>query len=199
MENRTEKVKKFENAIIKKSTDVAKALIDEAERKKTVEIDKIKPDIEEKYERKIREINSDVDLEASLKKSRYRNELRQILLRKRIDYKNEIFSEASHRLISFVESEQYKNYLLGKIEKILKEVKFEEAVIYLRRDDEKYFEEIKKLISKQWDVQISDDFKIGGFLLFNPENNCILNESIDEILSQQEQWFYDHSNLSVIL
>lgn len=199
MEDKNNKLEQFRQVILTNAENSREEILEQAGREKEIAVEKLQADLEERYQRKISDSQSEIHAAAAIEKSKYLNELRQKLLKRRLEYKEIVFAEAKKKLCEFTASPGYKDFLLKKLEKTSKEkFHYEDSVVYLRKEDAGLIPDIKKMTDPSWDVQVSDDFEIGGFLLFNPERGYILVESIDEALLQQESWYYDHSKLSVM-
>lgn len=71
------------------------------------------------------------------------------------------------------------------------------CVLYLRKDDMVYQEDLKKAYGLDIDVQTADSIELGGFMIENPETHVVVDETLDFALENQKDWFYKTSGLMI--
>ena len=119
------------------------------------------------------------------------------LVEKRDEYVTNIFSEAKEKLVEFVNSKDYKTYLIKHIEEIGKLYQMENSTLKLRKVDMKYKDELIKAYGMSIEVEVSDKILIGGFIIENKATNVVVDESLDFALENQKDWFYKTSGLMI--
>lgn len=139
------------------------------------------------------EISSNASVEASLSQE----EKTKKLVETREVYVTKIFKEAKNRLNEFVNSEGYKMYLIKHMEKISSLYQMSDSILKLRQNDTKYADDLVKAYGIDLTVEVSDEIKIGGFIIENKATNVVVDESLDTALENQKEWFYKTSGLMI--
>ncbi|MFR4948717.1 V-type ATP synthase subunit E [Thomasclavelia spiroformis] len=139
------------------------------------------------------EISSNASVEASLSQE----EKTKKLVETREAYVAEIFKEAKNRLNEFVNSDDYKTYLIKHMEKISSLYQMSDSILKLRQNDIKYADDLVKAYGIDLTVEVSDEIKIGGFIIENKATNVVVDESLDTALENQKEWFYKTSGLMI--
>ena len=139
------------------------------------------------------EISSNASVEASLSQE----EKTKKLVETREAYVTKIFKEAKNRLNEFVNSEGYKMYLIKHMEKISSLYQMSDSILKLRQNDTKYADDLVKAYGIDLTVEVSDEIKIGGFIIENKVTNVVVDESLDTALENQKEWFYKTSGLMI--
>lgn len=139
------------------------------------------------------EISSNASVEASLSQE----EKTKKLVETREAYVTKIFKEAKNRLNEFVNSEGYEMYLIKHMEKISSLYQMSDSILKLRQNDTKYADDLVKAYGIDLTVEVSDEIKIGGFIIENKATNVVVDESLDTALENQKEWFYKTSGLMI--
>lgn len=139
------------------------------------------------------EISSNASVEASLSQE----EKTKKLVETREAYVTKIFKEAKNRLNEFVNSEGYKMYLIKHMEKISSLYQMSDSILKLRQNDTEYADDLVKAYGIDLTVEVSDEIKIGGFIIENKATNVVVDESLDTALENQKEWFYKTSGLMI--
>ena len=139
------------------------------------------------------EISSNASVEASLSQE----EKTKKLVETREAYVTKIFKEAKNRLNEFVNSEGYKMYLIKHMEKISSLYQMSDSILKLRQNDTKYADDLVKAYGIDLTVEVSDEIKIGGFIIENKATNVVIDESLETALENQKEWFYKTSGLMI--
>ena len=108
-----------------------------------------------------------------------------------------MLGEAKEKLVEFVDSKDYKAYLIKHIEKIGKLYQMENSILKLRKEDLKYKDKLIKAYGMLIEVEVSDKILIGGFIIENKATNVVVDESLDFALENQKDWFYKTSGLMI--
>ena len=170
---------------------------EEIERLASLEEEKIfaeaKKDADALLAKELVEISSNASVEASLSQE----EKTKKLVETREAYVTKIFKEAKNRLNEFVNSEGYKMYLIKHMEKISSLYQMSDSILKLRQNDTKYADDLVKAYGIDLTVEVSDEIKIGGFIIENKATNVVVDESLDTALENQKEWFYKTSGLMI--
>ena len=180
-----EESKEEVNAIladVKKSEDDALVTMQQ-EAKKNADL-RLKQELEEMHS------------EAATEISQVNSERMKKLIEKRDEYVNTIFKTVEDQLHAFVESDEYVTYLEKKA-KQASEAQFEEAVMYVRDADLKLADQLVKAYGKQIEVKASDRIQLGGVIVEDKLSALVVNETLDEALKAQHEWFNKNSGLVI--
>ena len=112
-------------------------------------------------------------------------------------YPKNVLSEFKDHVIKFVNSEGYKMYLIKHMEKISSLYQMSDSILKLRQNDTKYADDLVKAYGIDLTVEVSDEIKIGGFIIENKATNVVVDESLDTALENQKEWFYKTSGLMI--
>lgn len=152
-----------------------------------------KKDADALLDKELAEISSSASVEASMSQE----EKTRSLVEKRDEYVADIFNQAKDKLVAFVNSDEYYNYLINHMSKIGKDYQMESSTLYLRNDDLKYQDALIKAYGTALEVKESSQIKIGGFIIENKATNVVIDESLDFALENQKDWFYKTSGLMI--
>ena len=169
-------------------------------------------ELESQYNEKILKSKEAVDNEVHSieEKAKIGNETKrtQSLSKSRVSLKKEIMSlnekyykifisKLKEKLISFVQSDNYKTYLYNLItklnEELLESENIKNIIIYINKYDyDKYVEFIRQeIIKKNRDINIEfkmSDMIIGGLIVENPENKFKVDLTIDAVLEDNKSY-----------
>ena len=152
-----------------------------------------KKDADALLAKELAEISSNASVEASLSQE----EKTKKLVETREAYVAKIFKEAKNRLTEFVNGDDYKTYLIKHMEKISSLYQMSDSILKLRQNDIKYADDLVKAYGIDLTVEVSDEIKIGGFIIENKATNVVVDESLDTALENQKEWFYKTSGLMI--
>lgn len=185
-----EEIERLANLEEEKILAEAKELEDEAYRQLEAEA---KKDADALLAKELVEISSSASVEASSSQE----ERTKKLVEKRDGYVANIFSEAKNKLTEFVNSTEYKTYLVEHMKKIGELYQMNDSILWLREEDMKYADELVKAYGIELKVEQSSNITIGGFIIENKETNVVVDESLDFALENQKDWFYKTSGLMI--
>jgi V/A-type H+-transporting ATPase subunit E len=123
---------------------------------------------------------------------------RRKLLKRRSEITAEVFSHVTDKLNEFVKSNDYAAFL-EKSSKNFAEVFGQPGVtIFLKSDDVKYEDAIRKAFGFDCEFQMDGTIEIGGIKAFQPEMGILVDETLDSLLEDQHAYFESHSGLTVV-
>lgn len=152
-----------------------------------------KNDADHQLEKELATISSKASIEAAAQLETRTKKL----VEKREEYVNVIFKEAKDKIIDFVNGNQYKEFLLNHVKKISEDYQMTGCVLYLRKEDMIYQDELKKAYGFDIDVNINNQIQLGGFIIENPATHVVVDETLDFALTSQKDWFYKTSGLMI--
>lgn len=154
---------------------------------------------------------NDIKAEIAAGLSRAENSSRKKIFARRQEIEEEVFSEAKKKLSEYTKTPEYAAALKKSAQQIASVLKADDVVIYLRKEDMHFGNELK-LIFKKDDViskdlksaltrncrvEESDEIMIGGMIGISKKLGLLVDETLDSRLEEQHGWFCENSGLRV--
>lgn len=136
-----------------------------------------------------------------------KSEFNYKLAKKSLDFKKKILSfrnelieqvikKSEQEILSFINSDKYKDYLLNKVKQIFCEYNFNKAEIRIRQEDLKFKKDLL-MFDDVSDVLADSQNKLGGFVVIDKRSNIVVDKKISTILNNQRQHFLKTSGLVI--
>ncbi len=135
--------------------------------------------------------------DAAVEISKSNSETTKKLIAKREEYTRLVFDEVLTRLSSFTQGNEYVDYLNKKVKKVSEACALDGVVFYIRKDDEKLADMLKKAYGHECRVEVDEAIRLGGFIFENSNLGLVFDETIDAALNDQREWFANHSGLII--
>ncbi len=155
-----DEIEKIADQEEKQILEEAKALEKEAYAQMEAEA---KKDAKRQLEKELAAISSKASIDAAANLEQRTKKL----VEKRDELVKNIFEQAKNKLIAFVESDEYKDYLINHIQKIGQEYQMTGCILNLRKEDMKYQKELVKAYGFDIEVKENDQIHLGGFIIEN--------------------------------
>ncbi len=185
-----DEIEKIADQEEKQILEEAKALEKEAYAQMEAEA---KKDAKRQLEKELAAISSKASIDAAANLEQRTKKL----VEKRDELVKNIFEQAKNKLIAFVESDEYKDYLINHIQKIGQEYQMTGCILNLRKEDMKYQKELVKAYGFDIEVKDNDQIHLGGFIIENPVTHVVCDETLETALENQKDWFYKTSGLMI--
>ena len=185
-----DEIEKIADQEEKQILEEAKALEKEAYAQMDAEA---KKDAKRQLEKELAAISSKASIDAAANLEQRTKKL----VEKRDELVKNIFEQAKNKLIAFVESDEYKDYLIDHIQKIGQEYQMTGCILNLRKEDMKYQKELVKAYGFDIEVKDNDQIHLGGFIIENPVTHVVCDETLETALENQKDWFYKTSGLMI--
>jgi vacuolar-type H+-ATPase subunit E/Vma4 len=117
------------------------------------------------------------------------------LVERRNEITQNVFSQATAKIKTFTESNDYRSFLLNSAAHI-KDMIGDDAVIILKPDDKRFESDIKALGNE---VRYDELIKLGGCKGENVNSSLTADDTLDSRLESEKQKFYGYSGLSLSL
>lgn len=173
-----------DNLIKKIETD----MINYRENYLSEQISLLENEINEYYNKNISETDNDI----KIKLSKIKIDTKHEYLRIRDDLQNKLFNELQSKLIQFVNSSDYINFLYRSCDRCIGMFgKSSHVKILISAADNNKTQLLSDYIGDRIDstFEISEKIKFGGLYYHNTEKNIVLNETIDERLQFEKSIF----------
>ena len=183
--NLTEKLNTFTSLVLKDAEQKREKLLENVQKEYSERIDAKENELlQGAYENIQQNIQSD-----SKKK----------LIMRREEIIDDVMKLSRAKIVEFIESDKYEEWLLSKIEKALFEVGKGSKTIYISSDDIKLKEKIEQIPdTSRITVEASGekDF-LGGAKILNTDRKVAVDYSFKEMLSEEKQKFLQSSGLAL--
>lgn len=129
--------------------------------------------------------------------SRMQTKINKQLINKRQELQNEIFDACKKKLVEFAQTKDYQEWVNQKIAKIDASMLDGQTEISFNQRDQQLAKQCANQLGKKVELKFNDEIQIGGFILVNYTKSIVLDESLDNRLAEQKEWFYNHSGLMI--
>lgn len=129
--------------------------------------------------------------------SRMQTKINKQLISKRQELQNAIFDACKKKLVEFTQTKAYQEWVNQKIAKIDASMLDGQTEISFSQRDQQLAKQCANQLGKKVELKFNDEIQIGGFILVNYAKSIVLDESLDNRLAEQEEWFYNHSGLMI--
>ena len=161
-----DEIEKISSAEEKEILDEAKAIEQEA-------YNQLRGEAKHQLDKELAEISS----KASIAASAQLEERLKKLVEKREEYVNTIFTEVKNKLVEFVNSSNYLEYLTSHVKAVSDEYQMTDCVLCVRKEDLKYADDLKKAYALPIEVEEGQQIQLGGFIIENKTTNVVVDES----------------------
>lgn len=125
----------------------------------------------------------------------YKSRVCQIreIVAKRTEITDKVFEKATKEITEFTKSGEYGDFLEKSAKSIISAIG-DDAVIYIKEDDEKYSSRLKAFCK---DVRTDKSIIIGGCKGENACTSMSADDTLDSRIEEQREEFYSYSGLSI--
>lgn len=120
---------------------------------------------------------------------------RRMLLIKREEIINSVFSEVRTRLFEYTKTDDYKTYVIERIKAAKAAMSVSDVTITLRPADKALEDDVKKAWGKGAAVVYSPAIETGGAMIASEENQIVVDETFDKRLIDAQSDFVKTSGL----
>ncbi len=161
-------------------------ILSEADKKRKNMLEKAEDQALNDAYAKIRANVTDAKAKSKMAISKAEQESRRKVLIHRENMVKKIFADVESRIVEFTKSGDYEKFLVGLInnEKITPQ-----TVIYLRPDDMKYADSLKRSIGVDCAFAADAGIKYGGLSLYDEGASVLINKTINNMLDEQKKDF----------
>jgi|GEM_PF-6218024 ATP synthase (E/31 kDa) subunit. len=191
-EKNNEKIEHFSKTVKHNIDNLVKEIEEEMKdyREKFLdeETKKLDNEINEYYNKNI----TDIDSNTKIKLSRIKVEKKHEYLKTRDELQNELFVDLEQKLLDFIKSPEYDSLLLRSCERCVNVFSSNsQLIINISENDSDKIQLIEQFLKDKLNFKIETDknIKFGGLYYYDATNNVVLNDTIDERLSQEKLHF----------
>jgi vacuolar-type H+-ATPase subunit E/Vma4 len=185
---------------------------DEIERVSSRKIAALQKEISSKKQEELAklslEVKHQVDLSLGVElkdmKDKYRQDINDLLSKnahilyvRRKEISEDIFNEIHKKLLLFVKSKKYEDFIETKLKTIESQMTSQNLSFYIRPNDEVCNKMILTFFDKSINIVKDDKIKIGGFRVVSSKLMLEIDETLDTKLENNKTWFYTNSKLFI--
>jgi len=198
MASNDEKMNKFYLAINHYAEEQRQKIEQEVEEFKRKELDEAEVDaLSEAYrliQKEMAEMRNGISREMAQREMNGRREL----LAKRNKIADEIFERTTKLLYEFTEKSEYVSLLQKFAGNLQNSFDKPGTVLCIKKEDQKYEEQIKSSFGKDCTFKVDATIHIGGIRAYNSEMGIMADETLDSLLEDQHEWFEENSGMAVV-
>ena len=198
MASNEEKMNKFYLAINHYAEEQRKKIEQEVTDFKRKELDEAEVDaLTEAYrliQKEMAEMRNGISREMAQREMSSRREL----LEKRKKISDDIFARATKQLFDFTQKSEYAALLQKFAGQLPGKFHNSDTVICIKKDDEKFKDQIKDAFGGDCTFKVDAGIHIGGIRAYNSEMGIMADETLDSLLEDQRAWFEENSGMAVV-
>lgn len=195
-----EKLPILRERMLAKAEAESKAMKMQTERLRAERLEKAKSQALQEAYQFIQAQQGDMNVQATAAMSQTGMEMRKKLISQRDKCSEEIFQAVRRKLEEFsLSGKEYEEYLKTVFTEVVQNGRFsiKEAIVYISPRDMKYKELFQTVSPELCHIEADDKISIGGFILEEPVRGLLLDETLEEKLNRQKEWFYRSSGFTV--
>lgn len=191
----SERVEHFFDVLKKEISDTTEKMIKDAEAEKKKIIAKANEDSLQKAYDDIQGSAKASERKYSLIAAKSELEIKQDILRRRMEITDRIFGNISGRIAEFRKTEKYLLYLKN----LLSDEKLSGTeIVYLSSDDMKYEAELRKLCGEKVTFKADKLIKLGGLSVYYPEKSVLVDKTIDTVFGEEKKFFAASGKIAAV-
>ena len=197
--NLTEKLNTFTSLVLKDAEQKREKLLENVQKEYSERIDAKENELLQCAYENIQQNIQSAQKSANERVLHAELDSKKKLIMRREEIIDDVMKLSRAKIVEFIESDKYEEWLLSKIEKALFEVGKGSKTIYISSDDIKLKEKIEQIPdTSRITVEASGekDF-LGGAKILNTDRKVAVDYSFKEMLSEEKQKFLQSSGLAL--
>lgn len=197
--NLTEKLNTFTSLVLKDAEQKREKLLENVQKEYSERIDAKENELLQGAYENIQQNIQSAQKNANERVLHAELDSKKKLIMRREEIIDDVMKLSRAKIVEFIESDKYEEWLLSKIEKALFEVGKGSKTIYISSDDIKLKEKIEQIPdTSRITVEASGekDF-LGGAKILNTDRKVAVDYSFKEMLSEEKQKFLQSSGLAL--
>ncbi|WRS27663.1 V-type ATP synthase subunit E family protein [Oscillospiraceae bacterium MB08-C2-2] len=108
-----------------------------------------------------------------------------------------VFANVRAKISALAASDQYLDFLKENLSRSVSVLGANELVLALRGEDLPLWEQLRPLLGQGSSVVTDKTIKLGGFWLFAPKAEQLLDETLDAKFQENLPWFYQSCGMTI--
>lgn len=197
MANSEEQVSKFMQAITAYAEEQSRQIHKEVEDFRKERLHAAEKEVLRDSYLLIQQEQADMRRELSREMSLREMQARQALLSRRRDMMAAIFERAQQKLVDYAGTAAYRGWMTDALQKMAAQLPAEGTVYAVSPRDEALVADLAAACPVGSAVETADDIQLGGIRGVNTAAGVMIDNTFDERLADQQEWFTEHSGLVV--
>jgi vacuolar-type H+-ATPase subunit E/Vma4 len=183
-----DKLETFYKLVFKEEEAKSKEILEELEKRNKSLIAEKKLELEEKKQETIKRKKKLAEIQKNEMVSKATQDNRKEILSKSEELLEDVIESLKRKSEEFTKSKGYEDYILGRIENVIKSLEEKEIIISLRENDKSQLEDSIIKIGKKYNKtilfnEVRKDI-IGGFIISDQNKTYNLDNSFKTIIEQ---------------
>lgn len=195
METQDKSLSIFLECINHSARDAIDSVFKEAEDYEEKALEKAKQEVAQKSWEYIKTESEKFKTQTNRRISEANIAMKKQLVEQRKQIADTVFSKVAEKLAAFTQTDGYKDFLLGSVQKMAGFYKELPFTVLVKEQDLKYSGFLKENIKTLSSVEADDSIVLGGCKAKCPKSNAELDDTLDSRLESQKSWFYENSQL----
>lgn len=197
-EERTKSAGKFQDAIFDYARIQSEQILQEVRKKQLEELKAAREAIQKETEDYVKLQLEKRSSKVSREMAHREQDLKRDILKKRQEITDKVFADAKTELLAFVNTAEYKDFLLELAKSARQAFQAEDTVFITRKADEAFHADIQSAFGAECSFQTTESIHIGGLQVRSASLGLMADDTLDAMLEDQREWFAMNSGLSVI-
>lgn len=196
MLNQSDKFERFAEVINNNAQKQCSKIEEQMVQIQDQEIQKLKARIASEYESKLSYELGKMKAQSNHDFSEKSSITKKYLIGYRQELADKVFAKVTLELENFAKSDKYEEFLSNSLKR-LSEGLSDEFTAYVKKGELKTVSNLAKEFKLVIAVKESDEITTGGIIAKNMSETVVINDTLDQRMIQQQQWFEKNSNLSI--
>ncbi len=190
------KTERFLNAINKAALEKCGNINKQIEAMMKKELEDAQKRIDSQNHKRIARETAKIKAKYKTQVAAYHKEFKDAIYKKRLGYQTEIFEKAKEKIEAFVNSDDYKAFLINAANEVSKKAG-DNCTVYLSRNDAQRYGEAVMSCFNNAKLSVDSAIKLGGVKVKDYEKGILFDNSIDSEFEQQKTWFLNNASLNI--
>ena len=197
MVHQDEKLQKMISEIVGEGEETGKSISEETEKWVSDELARTENEVLAETYVIIKQRSARINEKAGRAVTNAEIEARRQLFERSHAIMEETFEVCREKIAEFTNTPEYRDMLLRSADAIASKLG-RCRKITIREADRKYAADIAVRLGPSVTVEIDDSIKLGGFCAFAADDSTVIDDTLDERLEAQKEWFINNSGLTII-
>lgn len=191
------KLSKFQEAVFAEVNAKAVQIKQEAEQYKEEELEKNKTNLLEKSFVLVQNKTLEIKNKYKREVAQYSLNAKRDVLLKRNEFTTKIVDNVKLKLKDFINTTDYKDYLLNKIKSFSEKENISDVTIFVMKKDMMFEQEIKNAYGLPCSITINDEILYGGFIVCDANCSVYFDETLEQKLLKQNSYLIKNCKFEI--
>lgn len=196
MLNQNDKIERFAEVINKNAQAKCNKINKRAEKFKKEQLKMLEEQSAKELDSRLSFELDRISAETNGEISRLQNESKLKVVERRNEITEEVFRKAAERLADFAKSAEYDSFIKNSIKALIGKISGE-VVIFVKPADVERVTKLALEYPEVKQVKALKKIKIGGASAASVDETVFVDDTLDERLSAQKEWFMASSGLTI--